>query len=141
MVPRFLMAVLCAGLFSGAAPPSTCDMTGYRPQPGLEASSQDGSLSVRWDGEKGQELLARFATLNGIPTILELAVRKKGGAWVTVGRDLVPEFKVTTGGQILLARPSGGMHSEQDEPMPLSCSTDSIEHSRREDPSARGKRP
>ena len=97
MVPRFLTAVLCAGLFSGAAPPPACDMTGYRPQPGLEAFSQDGSLTVRWDGEKGQELLARFAIVNGTPTVRELAARKKGGEWATLGRDLVPEFGVTTG--------------------------------------------
>ena len=97
MVPRFLIATLCAGLFSGAAPPSTCDMTGYRPQPGLEASSQDGSLTVRWDGEKGQELLAKLAIVNGTPTVRELAARKKGGEWATMGRDLVPEFTLTTG--------------------------------------------
>ena len=72
-------------------------MTGYRPQPGLEAFSQDGSLTVRWDGEKGQELLARLAIVNGTPTVRELAVRKKGGEWATMGRDLVPEFTLTTG--------------------------------------------
>ncbi len=97
MVPRFLTATLCAGLFSGAAPPPACDMTGYHSQPGLEASSQNGSLSVRWDGEKGQELLAGFAVVDGTPTVRELAARRKGGAWGTVGRDLVPEFTLTTG--------------------------------------------
>src|SRR4051812_15114908 len=97
MILRFLIAGFYAGALSGAAPPQTCDMTGYHPQPGLEACWQNGSLSVRWDGDKGQELLARFEVVNGIPTILELAVRKKGGAWATVGRDLVPEFTVTTG--------------------------------------------
>ena len=97
MVPRFLTATLCAGLFSGAAPPPACDMTAYHPQPGLEASSQDGSLNVRWNGEKGQELLAKLAIVNGTPTVRELAIRKTGGEWATVGRDLVPEFSVTTG--------------------------------------------
>ena len=52
---------------------------------------------MRWDGEKGQELLARLAIVNGTPTVRELAVRKKGGEWATLGRDLVPEFCVTTG--------------------------------------------
>src|ERR1035441_8736551 len=97
MVPRFLTATLCAGLFSGAAPPPACDMTAYHAQPGLEASSQEGSLNVRWNGEKGQELLATLAIVNGTPTVRELAIRKTGGAWGTVGRDLVPEFSLTTG--------------------------------------------
>ena len=36
--------------------------------------------------------------MDGTPTILELAVRKaKEGAWKTLGRNLVPEFGVTTG--------------------------------------------
>jgi hypothetical protein len=72
-------------------------MTAYHPQPGLEASLQDGSLNVRWNGEKGQELLAKLAIENGIPTVRELAIRKTGGAWRTVGRDLIPEFSLTTG--------------------------------------------
>jgi hypothetical protein len=97
MVARFLIATVCAGLFSGAAPPSACDMTTYHPQLGLEASWQDGSLNVRWDGGKGQELLAKLAIANGTPTVRELAIRKIGGAWGTVGRDLVPEFSLTTG--------------------------------------------
>ena len=97
MFLRFLTATLCAGLFSGAAPPPVCDMTAYQPQPGLEASSQDGSLNLRWNGEKGHELLATLAIVNGIPTVRELAIRKTGGAWGTVGRDLVPEFSLTTG--------------------------------------------
>ena len=97
MFLRFLTATLCAGLFSGAAPPLTCDMTAYRPQPGLEAFSQERSLNVRWSGEQGQELLATFAIVNGMPTVRELAIRKTGGTWGTVGRNLVPEFSVTTG--------------------------------------------
>ena len=80
MFLRFLTATLCAGLFSGAAPPPACDMTAYHPQPGLEASSQEGSLNVRWNGEKGQELLAKLAIVNGTPTVRELAIRKTGGA-------------------------------------------------------------
>jgi hypothetical protein len=97
MVPRFLTTTLCAALFSGSAPPPDCDMTAYHPQPGLEVSSHEGSLNVRWNGEKEQELLATLAIVNGTPTVRELAIRKTGGAWGTVGRDLVPEFSVTTG--------------------------------------------
>ena len=94
---RLITIILCVGLLSGTAPAQTVDMTGYRPQPGLVAVSEGGSLAVTWDGEQGQELQARFSIVDGTPTIKELGVRKKGGEWTTLGRDLVPEFGVTTG--------------------------------------------
>ena len=94
---RVITATLCVGLLSEAAPAQTVDMTGYRPQPGLVAVSEGGSLAVTWDGEQGQELQARFSIVDGTPTVRELGVRKKGGEWTTLGRDLVPEFGVTTG--------------------------------------------
>jgi hypothetical protein len=72
-------------------------MTGYRPLPGLVAVSEGGVLTVTWDGENGQVLRARFSIRDGTPTVRELAVRTKGGDWTTLGRDLVPEFGVTTG--------------------------------------------
>ena len=97
MFLRFLTVAFCVGSSSGAAPPQNWDMTGYHPQPGLEASSQDGGLTARWDGEKGQELLVKLAIVNGAPTVRELAARKKGGEWATIGRELVPEFSLTTG--------------------------------------------
>src|SRR3954466_13889288 len=94
---RVIAAILCLGLLPDSVPARTVDMTGYRPRPGLVAVSEGGSLTVTWDGEKGQELRARFAIVDGIPTVRELGVRRKGGEWTTLGRDLVPEFGVTTG--------------------------------------------
>ncbi len=94
---RLITIILCVGLLSGTAPAQTVDMTGYRLQPGLVGVSEGGSLAVTWDGEKGQELQARFSIVDGTPTIKELGVRKKGGEWTTLDRDLVPEFAVTTG--------------------------------------------
>jgi hypothetical protein len=94
---RFVMPALCVGLLTGAAKPPTVDLTGYRPQPGLEAALEQATLTVRWDGGNEQECLARLTVLDGVPTVRELAVRKKSGNWVTLGRDLVPEFGVTTG--------------------------------------------
>jgi hypothetical protein len=94
---RVITATLFVGLLSGSAPAQTVDMTDYRPLPGLVAVSEGGSLSVTWDGEDGQELLARFSVVDGTPTIRELGLRRKGGEWATLGRDLVPEFGVTTG--------------------------------------------
>ena len=97
MTIRFLMPALCVGLLTGAANPPTVDLTGYRPQPGLEAALEEATLTVRWDGGSEQECLARFTVLDGVPTVRELAVRKKSGNWVILGRDLMPEFGVTTG--------------------------------------------
>jgi hypothetical protein len=94
---RVITATLCVGLLSEAAPAQTVDMTGYRPQPGLVAVSEGGSLAVTWDGEQGQELQARFSIVEGNPAVRELRVRRKGGEWTRLGRDLVPEFGVTTG--------------------------------------------
>jgi len=91
-----LTATLCAGLLVGAAPP-TWEMSEYRDQPGLSAVTEGETLTVNWTGAPGQELRARFTVVGGIPTVRELAVRAGGGAWAVLGRDLVPEFRVTTG--------------------------------------------
>jgi hypothetical protein len=88
---------MCLVLLIGASKPPTVDLTGYRSQPGLQAAADDNTLTLRWDGERQQECLARFEIVDGVPTIRELAVRKKGGTWICLGRDLTPEFGVTTG--------------------------------------------
>jgi hypothetical protein len=94
---RVIAAILCLGLLPDSVPAQAVDMTGYRPLPGLVAVSDGGSLAVTWDGEEGQQLQARFSVVEGTPTLRELRVRKKGGEWTTLGKDLVPEFGVTTG--------------------------------------------
>ncbi len=89
---------LTMGLTIGASPPLTagCDLTQYRAKPGLTAAREGDALSVSWDGEDTSRLLLRFSIASGIPTIRELAVRK-GGPWVTLGRDLTPFFAATCG--------------------------------------------
>ncbi len=94
---RVIAATLCLVFLADPAPAQTVDMTGYRPLAGLVAVSEGGSLTVTWDGEAGQELHARFSIVDGTPTVGELAARKKGGEWTTLGKGLVPEFGVTTG--------------------------------------------
>jgi hypothetical protein len=76
MLIRFLMPALCVVLLTGASKPPIVDLTGYRPQPGLQATLEADALTVRWDGEAQQECLARFTDLDGVPTVRELAVRK-----------------------------------------------------------------
>src|SRR6266496_3534666 len=75
-----------------------CDMTGYRATPGLEAREEKDALRIQWKGEAGQQLRASFTIDNNHPVVRELAVQNKDGRrWSTLGRNLVPEFGVTTG--------------------------------------------
>src|SRR5213594_1707422 len=74
-----------------------CDLSQYRPQPGLEALVEKDSLTVLWNGEQGQELRAQFSVADGTPTVRELAVRSQNGSWKPLGRNLEPQFGVTTG--------------------------------------------
>src|SRR4051794_4208639 len=84
-----------------AVPPSpsplTCDLRDYRPQAGLTAASTEGDLVVTWRGAREQELRARYAIETGQPLLRNLAVRKPGAAWVTLGENLTPEYCVVTG--------------------------------------------
>jgi hypothetical protein len=75
----------------------TCDMTGYRAAPDLEACVERDALLVQWQGEAGQQLRASFAIENNRPVVRELAIQNKASPWFTLGRNLVPEFGVTTG--------------------------------------------
>ena len=68
----------------------SCDMTGYRATPGLEARVEKDALRVQWKGEAGQQLRASFAIEKERPVIRELTVRNKDGRWSTLGRNLVP---------------------------------------------------
>jgi hypothetical protein len=97
MFIRLLIPALGMVLPTGASKPPNVDLTGYHSRPGLQAAIEFKTLTIRWDGESQQECLARFRIVDGVPTITELAVRKKSGKWVILGRSLAPEFGVTTG--------------------------------------------
>jgi hypothetical protein len=96
MKPRVLAAAV---LFSGAlaAQPFACDLAGYKPQDGLKAELRNGALELSWNGARGQQLRAGFTLRNGQPVITELAAHKTGAAWIVLGRNLTPEFEVTSG--------------------------------------------
>ena len=74
-----------------------CDMTGYSPQAGLQASLAENILTASWQGDPGMQLRAQFGVQSGSPVIAALSVQKGKGAWQTLGRNLRPEFGVTTG--------------------------------------------
>lgn len=88
-------AVLTASALQ--ADPLKCDMSQYKPTTGLSAAVEQDALEVTWAGEQGAELRMRLAVDGGQPTVREFAVRGGGGQWVTLGRNLTPEFRVTSG--------------------------------------------
>jgi hypothetical protein len=100
--------VLAAGLALAAASPAIvnpaavadpvkCDLTEYKAAPGLTAAIEQDLLAVSWNGPAGSELRARYGIDGGQPTIRELSIRKAGGQWTVLGRNLAPEYRVTTG--------------------------------------------
>ncbi|MEZ5403859.1 MAG: hypothetical protein R2729_29535 [Bryobacteraceae bacterium] len=84
----FLAAALVA-----AAP---CDLSEYKVQAGLRVENAGDEVRVTWSGASGQQLRAHFASVGGGPVVRELAARGPSG-WKVLGRDLEPEFAVTTG--------------------------------------------
>lgn len=74
-----------------------CDLRDYKGSDGLRAEVRNGTLELAWAGARGQELRAAFLIRDGQPVIAELAARKSGGEWISLGRNLAPEFEVTSG--------------------------------------------
>ena len=82
----------------GLAQPRPCDFAGYKAQDGLAAAAAGpGAVTLTWQGERGHELRAAFGIEERRPVIRELAVRKPGGAFVVLARNLTPEFDVVSG--------------------------------------------
>jgi hypothetical protein len=73
-----------------------CDFQSYKAAEGLKAEMRSGSLEIEWQGERGQRLRAILGVRDSQPIVRELAVAKSG-KWSVLGRDLTPEFRVTTG--------------------------------------------
>ncbi len=90
-----LSLALAAG--AGIAQTPACDMQGYKSVDGIKMSASGGAVEFVWPGEKGQQLRARFALIEGQPIVQELAAQKAGGPWIELGKNLAPDFEVTTG--------------------------------------------
>jgi hypothetical protein len=74
----------------------TCDLSGYKDVPGLKAEMDGDALRVTWQGARGHELQASFGLPNATPVIRDMAIRRQGSSWAVLGRNLTPEFHVTT---------------------------------------------
>ena len=79
-----------------AAAALNCDMSQYREQPGLTATLDQDVLTLTWLGEQEAQLRMRLSIEGGRPFIAELAARRKSKKWGVLGRNLHPEFHVTT---------------------------------------------
>src|SRR5438874_4555451 len=83
---------------SGArADPLSCNLSAYKAASGLAAAVADNTLTVTWDGDRGDELRLRFVVEGGAPVIQEIAVRKKGGAWAALATHVAPDYRVASG--------------------------------------------
>jgi hypothetical protein len=74
-----------------------CDLAQYKATTGLTAAIEQDALVVMWAGQGGSEVRARYAIQNGQPVIRDLAVRRQGGQWATLGQNLAPEYHVVSG--------------------------------------------
>ena len=89
--------LLSLALLCGVAAGQTCDLHGYKAVDGLKAAADSSGVVFTWQGESGQQLRASFELENGKPMVGELAAKSASGQWVVLGKNLTPEFQVTTG--------------------------------------------
>jgi hypothetical protein len=74
-----------------------CNFQGYKAVDGLKATGSDRGVTLTWLGEGGQELRASFGIRDGQPVVQELAARQGSGSWAVLGKNLTPDFQVSTG--------------------------------------------
>ena len=74
-----------------------CNLSQYKAAQGLTATVEHDLLVVTSAGQAGSEVRARYAIENGQPVVRDLAVRKQGGQWATLGQNLSPEYHVVSG--------------------------------------------
>ena len=74
-----------------------CNLSQYKAAPGLTAAVEQDTLLVSWAGQNGADLRARYAIDSGQPVMRDLAVKKAGGQWTTLGKNLTPEYHVVSG--------------------------------------------
>src|SRR3977135_2449180 len=74
-----------------------CNLSQYKAAQGLTAAVEQDLLVVSWSGQNGADLRARYAIDSGQPVVRDLAVKKAGGSWTTLGKNLTPEYHVVSG--------------------------------------------
>src|SRR4051812_30826374 len=97
---RALLTIVCLSFVMAStvfAQGLKCDMAQYTGSTGLTAALEQDLLAVTWTGQGGSEVRARYAIEKGQPVIRDLAVRKEGGQWATLGENLAAEYHVVSG--------------------------------------------
>ena len=74
-----------------------CDLSEYTPASGPSVALEGNTLLVTWRGDADADLRLRLGLDDAQPVVRELAVRPHGGEWGTLGRNLRPDFHVTSG--------------------------------------------
>ena len=90
-----------------------CNLDGYKPVDGVKAEVKGGSVALSWNGEAGEQLMAEFALRDGQPVVLQLAARNTGGPWTVLGKDLSPDFEVSTGKRRISTTQTGMMAKQK----------------------------
>src|SRR5262249_29504800 len=104
---------------AAAATSMTCDVSHYKAAPGLTAVIEQDSLAVSWAGQNNTDVRARYAIDGGQPVVREIAIKRAGGSWTTLGRNLTPEYHVVSGvrrladGQANALRTTGGRLTDE----------------------------
>src|SRR5437764_1603055 len=75
---------------------TSCNLSQYKAAQGLTAAMEQNLLVVSWSGQNGADLRAQYGVDNGQPILRELAIKKAGGAWTTLGRNLTPGYHVVS---------------------------------------------
>src|SRR5258705_14022294 len=89
--------VLAAATLRLSADSLNCNLSQYKAAQGLTAAIDQDMLVVSWAGQNGADLRAQYGIDNAQPVIRDLAVKKPGGQWTTLGRNLTPEYHVVSG--------------------------------------------
>jgi len=92
--PLLLLSLLSA---AAIAPAQQCDLSAYTPIAGVRVDATSDNVTIEWTGEVNQQLRAQFALRNNRPVVTELGARAAAGTWIVLGKDLDPQFEVTTG--------------------------------------------
>src|SRR5665213_2248176 len=92
-----LIFALLAFTGFGAAQSLNCNLQDYKSIDGIKVVASADSVELTWEGEAGAQLRAAFTLRDGQPVVKELAARKGDGEWIVLGKELTPQFEVTTG--------------------------------------------
>jgi hypothetical protein len=87
------MALSCG---IAAAETLNCSMQNYKALDGVNVEQKGSSLLLTWQGESNERLRAQFTIREGKPIVEELAAQEMNGQWMVLGKNLTPEFQVTT---------------------------------------------